>query len=95
MTDSRVELMRMLFPDTAERVDAAYAPFAGARAEAAFDDWIDQRASEAVSYTHLDVYKRQRSRSATPPSCCRSRARAPYPKACVPGTRCSMSLRTI
>lgn len=48
MTDSRVELMRMLFPDTAERVDAAYAPFAGARAEAAFDDWIDQRASEVL-----------------------------------------------
>ena len=22
-------------------------------------DWIDLRASEAVSYTHLDVYKRQ------------------------------------
>lgn len=48
MTEDRVELMRALFPDIAGRVDAAYAPFAAGRAEAAFDDWLDERAAEVL-----------------------------------------------
>ena len=48
MTENRVELMRALFPDLADRVDAAYAAFAGERPEAAFDDWVDARAAEVL-----------------------------------------------
>lgn len=48
MTENRVELMRALFPDLADRVDAAYEAFAGERPEAAFDDWVDARATEVL-----------------------------------------------
>ena len=48
MTENRVELMRALFPDLADRVDAAYEAFAGERPEAAFDDWVDARAAEVL-----------------------------------------------
>lgn len=44
----RVSLMRALFADLAERVDAAYSPFAQGRPEAEFDAWLDERATEVL-----------------------------------------------
>ena len=48
MTENRVALMRALFADLAERVDAAYEPFAGQQPEAKFDSWLDQRTTEVL-----------------------------------------------